>query len=534
MAARHKTPRRLGAWDVLEELGRGGQAGVLKAQRMLVDGTKSQAAIKYVPITEEGSARAVELLAHEYKLLQRLENPHTAKVLDSGIEQWEGVAYAWMATELIRGTDLEVEVQKYGPLAKDQWLDLAFDVMSGLAAAHQEGVIHCDFKPANIMRDSRHSVIIDFGMGSFVRVVDPGDYSGSTPGYQSPEQLDDDFDSQDYEYPVDLFSAGATLVYAATGWLPWDVSNEYLAAIKAMNKRGSAEDHRAYMQARKAFRDVLEDTPPRLDGLDEEQLSLVTPLLAFDPRNRGSAAETLEKIRELLPKESTRKNNKAEYVQRRGVSPGSISSKSSSKRSGVNGGRDVPEKSFGTALGLATWLGWIGADRWYLGKYGSALVKTFTYGGFGIWWFVDALSFSNGDVKDGQGRELKNQPTDLLAVKRKTKRNFVLALAALIGIMIYNAASGNITVEDTDSSSASVSSVQIKGQMPDLVGLPLDEAEDLLLNIEVATVDATGDDRSVWVSSNWQVCSQLPEVGSALSSNTAVELQVVRQSEVCP
>ena len=531
MAAKHKTPRRLGAWDVLEELGRGGQAGVLKAQRMLVDGTKTQAAIKYVPITEASSGRAVELLAHEYKLLQRLESPHTAKVLDSGIEQWEGVAYAWMATELIRGSDLQVEVEKYGPLAKDQWIDLAFDVMSGLAAAHQEGVIHCDFKPANIMRDSRHSVIIDFGMGSFVRVVDAGDYSGSTPGYQSPEQLDDNFDSQDYEYPVDLFSAGATLVYAATGWLPWDVSNDYSKAIQAMTKRGSAEDLRAYMQARKTLREEIENTPPRLDGLDEEQLSIVTPLLAFDPRNRGSAAETLQKVRELLPKESTRKNSKTEYVHRRGVSPGSISSKSSPKKSEGDG---TSEKSFGTALGLATWMGWIGADRWYLGKYGSALVKTFTYGGFGIWWFVDALSISNGDVKDAKGRDLKNQPTDLLAVKRKTKRNFAFAIAALIGITIYNAASGNITVEDTDSSSVSNSSVQTSSQMPDLVGLPLDEAEDLLLNIEVATVDATGEDRSVWVSSNWQVCSQLPELGSALAPNTSVELQVVRQSEVCP
>lgn len=534
MAPRHTTPRRLGAWEVREELGRGGQAGVLLAERVLIDGTKTQAAIKYVPITEKSSGRAVDLLAHEYNLLRRVSSVHTAKVLDSGFEEYNGIAFAWMATELIKGSDLEAEIKKYGPLAKDQWLDLAFDVMSGLGAAHQEGVIHCDLKPANVMRDSRHSVIIDFGMGSFVRVVDPGDYSGSTPGYEAPEQLDSTFDSQDYEYPVDLFSAGVTLVYAATGWLPWDVSNEYRAALQAMHKGTSAEAQRAYFRAREVLKNQIETSPARLEGLDRDQLAIVKPLLAFDPRSRGSAVEALEKVKALLPENSTRRQANAEYVLRRGVSAGSTPSKPLPKFQQVLSENVASEKSFDTALGLSTWLGWIGADRWYLGKYGSALAKTFTYGGFGVWWFVDALSISNGEVKDKLGRELKNQPADLLAVKRKTKRNFAIAVAALVAITIYNVASGNITVEETTSTTSQTSQGSGESQMPVLVGLPLDEAEDLLVNIKVETVDASGEDRSVWLSSNWQVCSQVPEFGTTLNANTRVELEVVKQSEICP
>jgi serine/threonine protein kinase len=514
--------KKIGSWLISGKVGAGGQATVLKGERQLLDGTKEQAAIKLVPVAK-AHENAVKLLAHESTLLRRLDNPHIARVLDDGWEDLGGTTYAWMATELIKGDDLEAEIRQFGPLAKDKWLELAFDVFSGLSAAHQEGIIHCDLKPGNILRNSRRSVLIDFGMASFVRVVDAGDYSGSTPGFEAPEQLDGSFDNQDLEYPVDLFSAGITLVYAATGWLPWDLTNEYRHALEGMRKNASAQTAATYYAARENYRKLVTTTQPRLEGLDAEQISVVTQLLNPKPQMRGSAAETLLKLKQMLPEGSSRKQDTTQYAARRSLSPGEMSAPSS-RSSSASVVAGPPAKSYSTALTLATWLGFVGADRWYLGQYWTAFFKYATFGGFGVWWFIDALSLANGERLDGKGRGLVGNPTDLPAARAKTRKQLIRYVPIVIVAFILI---GIFAPKDEAALNSNLTN------MPDVTNYNLSDVEDLLGGLTIDSIDVSGEGRSVFASSNWKVCDQSIQPGTRISDENLL-LEVVKVGEDCP
>ena len=66
----------------------------------------------------------------------------------------------------------------------------------------------------------------------------------------------------------------------------------------------------------------------------------------------------------------------------------------------------VPQKSQGTAFLLSLFLGWFGADRFYLGQTGLGIAKLLTCGGIGIWWIVDYILIGMGKMKDAEGNSL--------------------------------------------------------------------------------------------------------------------------------
>lgn len=554
-AKKGSVPGKVGGWKLVDFVGAGGQASVFLGKKQQLNGTVLEAAIKLIPL-DETSVKAAQLLAHESDVLQKLDNPHVARVLDGGYEEFEGNRFAWLATELIKGDDLETEIRKFGPLSKQQWLELAFDLFSGIAAAHEEGIIHCDIKPGNILRDSRKTVLIDFGYASFVRISDPGDVMASTPGYQAPEQLDGEINPEDYEYPVDLFSLGVTLVYSGTGWLPWDLPKDMLEARKNLEivmsdgrsgVRAKQAAVFAYQNAVSAYLKQLTTTNPRLDGLDADQVRIVAPLLKANARMRGTAVDTLKQIQDLLPEGSSRKLGKSDYAARKAVSPGSMKNLSArailqdAKQELVDGFKEglqsgkgqatakVVEfaretasspKSFSTALKLSTWLGFLGADRFYLGKYSTALLKLFTYGGYGVWWFLDAKNLAQGKTTDKHGRSLEGQPDDLAPVRRKIKITTFVVIPVALASLITMSILGNEMRKELHP-------------VPNVVGLNLSDAKELLYEFEVVSFDASGSARKVLETDNWRVCSQDPRYGK-LNGIDPLTLRVVKVEEDCP
>lgn len=459
MATKTAIPKKIGSWSIVEVVGAGGQAQVLRGRKTLLNGNTQEAAIKVIPFASAEHGRSIQLLAHESDVLQRLKSPHIASVIDSGFEVVDGVQWAWMATELIKGDDLATEISKFGPLSKQQWLELAFDLFSALATAHQEGVIHCDIKPGNILRDSRKSVLIDFGFASFVRIADPADVSASTPGYQAPEQLDDDINPEDYEYPVDLFSVGVTLVEAGTGWLPWDLPNRfkesrqrlaYLQSQKNPGVRNLQAAYAEYRAAREEYAQTIARANPRLDGLDADQIEIVAPLLKLNSKMRGTAADTLAKIQTMLPDGSSRKTSSIDYVARKATSPGSIKNQSvkdalrdarqevkDAWQEGTAEGKKVLEKRtknkhYSVALRLSAYGGIFGLDRLYLGRYGTGILKLYTLGGLGVWWLIDLHNLIQGKTLTKSGLAFEDIG-DVKANRRK------VWLAYFVIVPIYTA-----------------------------------------------------------------------------------------------
>jgi len=293
-------PEKIGNWSIVDKLGAGGQGFVLRGKKRALDGSDVEAAIK-VPIsdpsglTEQHKALVIQSLIHEFEMLKLISSPNVCKVVDSGIENvrvgQKTFELPWLATELIKGEDLHTEVTRNGPLDEASWAQLSWDIAIGLEAIHSVNATHLDLKPQNVVRHSRRAIVIDLGGASFVGRYDMGDViQARTTNFAAPEQLDDKHDPEDYEYPVDLYSLGATMYFAATGRVLFDAR-----AGKATNAPIS---RRLVMMKSETF-----DT----SGLSEEQVEMITQLCRFEPSARLELNGLKEKLLELLPEKDSRR-----------------------------------------------------------------------------------------------------------------------------------------------------------------------------------------------------------------------------------
>jgi serine/threonine protein kinase/tetratricopeptide (TPR) repeat protein len=159
----------------------------------------------------------------EAQALAKLNHAHIAQVHDFATE--EGVDFLVM--ELVPGETLSERLSR-GPLSESEVLKVGRELAEGLAAAHAEGVVHCDLKPANL-RLSKDGVlkILDFGLARLRRPavtnVVTATVSGTEIGvsgtlpYMAPEQLR----AESLDARTDLWSAGAVLYELATGTRPF-------------------------------------------------------------------------------------------------------------------------------------------------------------------------------------------------------------------------------------------------------------------------------------------------------------------------
>lgn len=297
---------KAGDWTLKEILGEGYFNVVIAAERFAVDRTKIKAAMKFPKPTNKDMGKDASFV-HEYKVLQRINSPYIPKVLDSGIidvrVNKKDEELPWFAIEVIKADTLEEEVEKHGILHKQEWLELAHDLLCAVAATHEAGIIHLDIKPDQVLRHSRRSILVDYGNASIAHVLDDGDTGISHFLYCSPEQINPAKNPEDLGYESDIFNVGATLVYAGTGVPPWDPAN----------KRVSARDARADLFAR------MTTTAPRTIGLDEDQKRIIDLMLQTNPQHRTSAADAIDLIRELLPSGSSRKTGDYTFVNVRSV-----------------------------------------------------------------------------------------------------------------------------------------------------------------------------------------------------------------------
>jgi hypothetical protein len=171
-------------YRIIGLLGRGGMGEVYRADDLKLG---QPVALKFLPRELSADPVRRERFFAEVRITRQLAHPNICRVYD--IAEVNGQHF--LSMEFIDGEDLASLLKRIGYLPNEKALDIARQLLSGLAAAHERGVLHRDLKPANIMIDGHGRVrITDFGLA--IATTDEeqpiGDVSG-TPAYMAPEQL---------------------------------------------------------------------------------------------------------------------------------------------------------------------------------------------------------------------------------------------------------------------------------------------------------------------------------------------------------
>jgi serine/threonine protein kinase/WD40 repeat protein len=206
---------RLGDYRVLEVIGMGGMGLVLRAEDPKL---RRQVALKTMKpsIAERPAAKA--RFMREAQATAALEHDHIVPIYQVGEDR--GVPF--IAMQYLKGESLASRLDRNARLSAAEVVRIGKEVASGLALAHEHGMIHRDIKPDNIWLDEKtdRAKILDFGLVSASTDEEGLTHSGAvlgTPRYMSPEQAL----AKPIDHRCDLFSLGCVLYHCAAGTTPF-------------------------------------------------------------------------------------------------------------------------------------------------------------------------------------------------------------------------------------------------------------------------------------------------------------------------
>ena len=214
---------RLGPYELLECIGKGGMGAVYKARHTMLDRVD---AIKILSSRRMADEQAVARFRREMKAIGPLDHPNIVRAPAAGEEA--GVHYLVM--DFVQGHDLAKVVAKLGPLPVADACELARQAALALQYIHERGLVHRDIKPSNLMLGSNGQVkLLDLGLSSLRKEDEPQDESLTASGvvmgthdYMSPEQCES---SHDVTIQADLYSLGCTLYELLCGHAPFSGSD---------------------------------------------------------------------------------------------------------------------------------------------------------------------------------------------------------------------------------------------------------------------------------------------------------------------
>jgi serine/threonine protein kinase len=206
-------PTRIGAYDIVDVIGRGGMGTVFKGLDPRIG---RSVAIKVL----SAAADDPDLLLRFYreaKYTGSLQHQNIVTVYELGHQ--DGVPYLVM--EYLEGVSLDAIIASGRPMPMGEKLRIILQVCSGLSYAHKRDLVHRDIKPANIViLDNGTAKIVDFGIARLGgnRLTRTGHVVGSL-NYMSPEQLGGNVE---VDLRTDVYSTGVVLFQLVTGVLPFD------------------------------------------------------------------------------------------------------------------------------------------------------------------------------------------------------------------------------------------------------------------------------------------------------------------------
>jgi predicted Ser/Thr protein kinase len=250
-------PEQVGDYRVAALLGEGGQGVVYLGESP----SGARVAIKVLHATYAADPEIRRRFLREAEVAASVAAFCTARVVGTGALGER----PYIVSEYIPGPSLDTLVKTDGPRSGSGLDRLAVATLTALASIHRAGVVHRDFKPANVILGPEGPVVIDFGIARALSHMTSNTHLAGTPAYMAPEQFTDD--------PVtavaDMFSWASTMIFAATGRTPFAASS-IPAAIHAILHR-----------------------EPDVSGLPDPLRPLVAACLVRDPAARPTASDLL-------------------------------------------------------------------------------------------------------------------------------------------------------------------------------------------------------------------------------------------------
>ncbi|MEU1727125.1 serine/threonine-protein kinase [Nonomuraea sp. NPDC005692] len=247
--------------DLLGRLGEGGQGVVYLAK----DHSGAHVAVKLLRPDLSGDDVSVERFLREVQVAQQVAPFCTAAVLGTGVE----LDRPFIVSEFIEGPSLQRVVQEEGPRTGSTLHRLAIGTATALAAIHQAGIVHRDFKPANVILGADGPRVIDFGIARALNATSTiSSMVVGTPSYMPPEQIM----GHTVGPAADMFSWASAMVYAASGRAPFGSDTMPAVINRVLNQQ------------------------PDLGVLDGALRDVVAACLAKDPAQRPTAEQVIMRL----------------------------------------------------------------------------------------------------------------------------------------------------------------------------------------------------------------------------------------------
>lgn len=238
--------RVAGRYRIVRFLGHGGMGEVYEAEDHELRG---HVALKTVRGALAEDPRVIDRFKREIHLARRVTHPNICRVFDIGHHRGIGAGggtgdVTFLTMELLDGETLSDRIDRRGRLPTTEALPIIRQMAAGLAAAHEEGIVHRDFKAGNVMLVSAQdggtrAIITDFGLarglaGSdrFASGVSLAGHILGTPGYMSPEQVR----GETVGPATDIYALGVVMYEMVTGKLPFEASTPFAVGVKHLTE----------------------------------------------------------------------------------------------------------------------------------------------------------------------------------------------------------------------------------------------------------------------------------------------------------
>ena len=274
-------------FTIIRLIAKGGMGEVYEAEDLEL---REQVAIKTVRLDVLQQPRALERFKREVHLAKQVTHPNVCRIFDlvrhrppGAMSESDDVYFVTM--ELLDGETLSDRLQRTGRMPTEEALPLVIQMATALAAAHDAGILHRDFKPGNVIlvpsqgAEQVRAVVTDFGLASrpsndssvSLTPTATNDACG-TPAYMSPEQIE----GREITLASDIYALGLVMYEMVTGARPFEGDTPITIALRR-----------------------LTETPPSprtlVPDLDDAWQTVILKCLARDPGSRFGTAEGVAK-----------------------------------------------------------------------------------------------------------------------------------------------------------------------------------------------------------------------------------------------